>query len=240
MPNGTNHWVQFWDEQEAFVLGSFECSAETFVRRSAQIVGYMPEDRVLDYGCGPGSIAARIKDRVAEVYCADPSDRYVQHCQERFSNDKNVKVVKLSGLRYFDLEAFPKQHFSKIICHSVLQYYRSPAEISELLKAFRTICQSNAQIILADLLVDNGFTRDLKDTWSNMLDGFRYGFILQLIKAPLRAPFRSYLKHRDKRGLLVVSKSEWASLLSDLNMQGAFSDERLTINAGHATMLIHL
>ena len=92
-------------EKEGIFLGGPAKLFKTAGRKQLTTLlseGLTPASKVLDIGCGNGDFANKILDRVDQVFCVDTSQEYINICKTRFSNSKNINVLKL-GKDYTDL-----------------------------------------------------------------------------------------------------------------------------------------
>ena len=133
-------WLNYWDKKNIWTESSlWKKNNEIFFKKTSKILNYKDEDIVLDVGCGNGDLASKILYIVKQVFCLDTSEEYVNICNSRFKNVKNVKVLKLNN-NYTDLSlAENNLKFSIIIANSVVQYYRTQEEIVDLVKSVQKI-----------------------------------------------------------------------------------------------------
>ncbi|MGD8397117.1 MAG: methyltransferase domain-containing protein, partial [Candidatus Eiseniibacteriota bacterium] len=79
-----------------------------------------PTSRLLDVGCGMGSVAAALAPRVGEVVALEAVGLRVEFCRRRFAQDglDNVRVVRADGLRL----PFPPASFDAVVLNGVLEW----------------------------------------------------------------------------------------------------------------------
>jgi len=112
--NKTN-WLNYWDKKNIWTKSDlWKKNIELFFRKTSDIFDYDKKNTVLDIGCGNGDFVNKILSRVNQVFCVDTSQEYINICKTRFSNSKNINVLKL-GKDYTDLSFIKNIKFSIII-----------------------------------------------------------------------------------------------------------------------------
>jgi len=143
-------WRDYWSRDELW--GESELwreNAALFLRRVARHVPFGPQDSVLDVGCGPGHLADLLAPRVASVHGVDVAPAFLRACRERCRRHGNVTTALL-GEDYTRLEGTGGP-FTRILCVSVVQYYREPGEVTRLIASARSVAAPGALMLIADL-----------------------------------------------------------------------------------------
>ena len=118
-------WIDFWRNGNFSSEKVSKMNMEIFIKATDPILGYDKEDIVLDIGSGFGYLASFLKHRVREIHCLDISEWFLGLYMKRFAHEKNVFSYKLDSENYTDLSIVRDKEFSKIICLSVIQYYKN-------------------------------------------------------------------------------------------------------------------
>jgi ubiquinone/menaquinone biosynthesis C-methylase UbiE len=123
-----------------------DCPAVTELhatRTAASMAGFFlahlrPGMRVLDCGCGPGSITVGLAEHVApgEVIGIDLDPTHIALAQTRAA-DAGLSNVRFERADIYTLP-FPKAEFDAVFCHSILSHLREPAQA---LREIRRILQ---------------------------------------------------------------------------------------------------
>ena len=135
-------------------------NVNVFLGASAPLMAFSRNDRVLDIGCGPGHLIAELAPNVGEICGLDTSPKYIRACRERFADFPNVSIGQL-GDDYTNLSAAGDGKFHKIVCLSVIQYYRDKNDVRKLLAAVKNVAASQARFLIADILIETTLARDI-------------------------------------------------------------------------------
>lgn len=104
----------------------------------------LPDNTVLDYGCGTGTITLRIARNAAKVYGVDVSERMLKHAQQNFriQNIENTTFLKITALD----EMFQDDFFDVITTFNVFQYIKNR---KELFNRFYRLLKPQGLLIIA-------------------------------------------------------------------------------------------
>lgn len=113
-------------------------------------VGLRREQRVLDFGCGFGFVAALLAPLVAEVWVWDPAPNMRAVTAHRTAELANVRLCDLSAepAPEVAVEAAP---FDLILVNSVAQYM-APEDLSAWLPRWRAMLARGGAVVLSDLI----------------------------------------------------------------------------------------
>ena len=233
--NKTN-WINYWDKKNIWTeSGLWKKNIELFFQKTSSIFNYDKKNIVLDIGCGNGDFANKISDRVDQVYCVDTSREYVNICKARFSNNKNINVLKL-GNNYTDLSFIKNVKFSIIIANSVVQYYNSPLEIIDLVKSVQKIATKNAHFLISDIEV---YTDRKKSYLKLIYNSIINGYFVPLIKMGSRLLVnKDYAKTEKQQPLLVVNLDKLIRDLSAFVKEVSIVNQNITANVDRKHLLI--
>lgn len=93
-------------------------------RRMLRLLGDVRPARILDIGCGPGTIVEELLEIADHVTGVDLSPRMVETAVRRFSDPRVRDRVELRIADAANLP-FPSEHFDAVICAGVLRYLPS-------------------------------------------------------------------------------------------------------------------
>lgn len=234
MPSSADNWVQYWDGQSDMGDQEWRKNMEIFLAGIRPFMSFQAEDRVLDIGSGPGYLAHFIHGQVRSVHCLETSRRYVEEGRRRFRELPNV-VFHLLGENYVDLSCVAGERFSRIVCASVVQYYRDVEEVGQLIAAVKPLALPGARMVITDIAVEHRFWRDLVGLLSN---AWRQRFLLQVLRFMVRSAVGPYGWMRRKRGLLIVRPEALDEIVARLGLRGEWIAAPLTMNASRRHYLI--
>lgn len=228
-------WIDYWKSETLFGEFQWQENMDIFVRTSRSILDYRPTDVVLDIGCGPGYLEAALKDDVHEMHGVDVSERYLQRCRERFANQRNVFFYKLNEQNYTDLSPVADKRFSKIVCLSVVQYYKHIDEVETLIRNVSQLALPGARFLIADITIHGGW---LKDTWGVLKTAYEERCLLKTLLFLVRAGTSDYYRVRSTQGLLSFTMPQLSDLISRLGLDAEILSTRLTTNSNRRHLLV--
>lgn len=235
--NKTN-WLNYWDKKNIWTKSDlWKRNIELFFQKTSNIFDYDKKNTVLDIGCGNGDFANKILDSVDQVFCVDTSQEYINICKARFSNIKNINVLKLDK-NYTDLSFIKNVKFSIIIANSVVQYYNSQKEIIDLVKSVQKIATQNAHFLISDMEV---LSNKKKTYFKLIYNSVMNGYFFSLIKMGLRLIVnKEYSKTIQNQPLLIVNLDKLIQDLSIFVKKVTIINENITINVDRKHLLIQL
>ena len=235
--NKTN-WLNYWDKKNIWTKSDlWKKNIELFFRKTSDIFDYDKKNAVLDIGCGNGDFVNKILSRVNQVFCVDTSQEYINICKTRFSNSKNINVLKL-GKDYTDLSFIKNIKFSIIIANSVVQYYNSQKEIIDLVKSVQKIAAKNALFLISDIEVFGDKKKSyLKLIYNSVINGYFFSLIKMGLKLIVN---KEYSKTKQNQQLLTVNLDKLIQDLSIFVKKITIINENITINVDRKHLLIQL
>jgi len=234
--NKTN-WLNYWDKKNIWTSSSlWKKNIDLFFRKTSNILNYDKRNTVLDIGCGNGEFASKIISKVDKVFCVDTSQEYINACKNRFSNIKNINVLKLND-NYTDLSFIKDTKFSIIIANSVVQYYNSQKEILDLVKSVQKISTEDARFLISDIEVLREKRSNLRLIYNSIINGYFFSLIKMGFKLSLNKEYSETIK---KQPLLTVNLDKLVQDLSIFVKKVSIINENITINVNRKHLLIQL
>ncbi len=227
-------WIDYWDSDSFFDHFDWKDFDEFFLTATEAIMNYNSEDVVLDIGCGAGHLEALLKDKVKEIHGVDTSERYIHECREKFRNECNVFFHKLEREDYTDF-SFLKKKFSKIICLSVIQYYRNIDDVEMLIKKVERVASPGAQFIIADIITRTSLASDIRDY---IKGAARRKSLIRSFFWMISNRKSAYYEFYFSKGLLVLSFEKIHELIDKLNLNAEILDTQLTACENRKHLLI--
>ncbi len=234
MGNPAADWIQYWDSQSVMDDDAWRKNTQLLLEGSGSFFAIAPDDTVLDIGSGPGFLADALRDRVRSIHCVDTSPRYVNEGRARLAGVGNVKFTQL-GADYLDFSFLGQERFSKVICASVIQYYRNIAEVERLLANLRQIARPGALLLIADIPLGGNLLYDLAGL---VRTAWRKQYLLKVLGFTLRSLWGNYARLRKRQGLLHVRKEEMQRMLDKLHLRAEWISTPLTLNDTRKHLLI--
>ena len=115
-------------------------------RRSYELLGVGPGDRVLDVGCGPGRAVAELQERGVDAIGLDISQRMIERARNRFPNGE-FRAGAAEGLPFAD------DIFQGYRAERVYRHLEDPT--TALAEAWRVLARGG-RIVLVDLMPEAG------------------------------------------------------------------------------------
>jgi SAM-dependent methyltransferase len=143
MPPGA--WTQFFDTLDGDAVWNRREAAD-YCTRLARLLSLDGSQRVLDFGCGPGLVAARLAPRTAEYLYWDAAPRLRAHTAARLAGLANARLLDL------ERQPAPGPVADVILMNSVVQYLTTD-ELRAWLPRWRVLLRPGGRIIASDVIV---------------------------------------------------------------------------------------
>jgi ubiquinone/menaquinone biosynthesis C-methylase UbiE len=228
-------WVEYWKREDATNEVMSRVNMEFFLRATHKILSFDSGDILLDIGCGYCHLAEALETRVSATHCADISDYYLERARDRFVQSRNVFFYKLREDDYTNLGMLGVTLFTKVVCLSVVQYYRGIEELEKLILEVRRVSRPGAKFIIAD--IPDGRV-SYKDTISTVICAAKAGKLFDACSLFFKAYTQNYRGIYRKVGLLKLEKSQLLGMGKRLNIKMEILRDRLTINSKRMHLLI--
>lgn len=155
----SNRSIQFFDKQfqqqvhnSDFVLNPFELAAIPYLT-----------GRVLDYGCGMGSLAFAAAERGCSVLALDASPVAIGHIQKRAVVESLPVQGAIADLRDFELA----EDFDAVVCIGLLMFFDCPTAFKALSNLQAHVREGGIAVV--NVLVEGTTYLDMFDTESHCL-----------------------------------------------------------------------
>lgn len=207
---------------------------DIFVREAQKTLGFGRDDVVLDIGCGTGLLEAALAPEVARILGVDTSSRLIEENQRRMKDQPAVSFHVLGG-SYTDLSFLPEWTFTRIVCLSVVQYYRNTEEILELVRQVRRVARPPACLLIADVLLETSLLDDVLGLWKTAI---QERLLFDTVKFLFKARFGDYHHVRQRQGMLTFSHESLEQLVAQIDAPVAILRQRMTLNDNRRHLLI--
>lgn len=233
------NWRDYWSRDTLWresALG--EISAGILLRRAGEILPFGRADSVLEIGCGPGHLAKLLAPRVEGVRAFDVAPACVESCRERCRSLANVSVGLL-GSDYTDLTDCGGP-FTRILCVSVVQYYRDVTEVERLIHSACAIAAPGAAMLIADLPLERTPAEFVRDALGTLSGALRGGYLRPLLKAARGrwGTGSSYRACQSRAGSLVFNPTVLEALVRKTGLRATLLRESLSIYANRPSLLL--
>ena len=130
---GEEHYARVWARKN---LGNYVPGSNLRVEAAARIL--RPGQRLLDVGCGDGTLGVLVQDRFEEIYGVDIADKAIELSQRR-----GIKAYKVN----LNVERLPfeNDYFDTVTCLATLQLIY---DVIFVLKEFNRVLKSGGELIL--------------------------------------------------------------------------------------------
>ena len=216
------NWQNFWSNNPPLFGVVMQKNSVYFADKLLKAKTILPENSILDFGCGPGYLADLLKNKVASYYGVDISAVCVENCKQQFAGYENMQFSKvISTETTTGLEEVVKKglHFDVIIVLSVVQYFSGLPKVETLLSDCKSMLSVGGKIILADVIPSQKGL--LKDIYSGFADSILKGYFLSFLRFLFQARFSNYHQLRLDNELLCITETDIAAICQKLQLQYA-------------------
>jgi SAM-dependent methyltransferase len=170
MTEPADPWLDYWERvPEGRLL--FAPESDEYVRNFLREFQPKPTDRVLDYGCGFGGIAARLAPHVAAIRVWDDA-----------ANMRRIAAAKLAGCPNAAVWKRDEKSFDYILVNSVVQYL-SAEQLESKLKEWAGWLAPTGRIVLSDWSAPGHSI--LRDMVSLFAFSLRRGYLVRAVRNTL-------------------------------------------------------
>jgi prepilin-type processing-associated H-X9-DG protein len=231
----SKNWIDFWKNEDISNEQISRINMEIFVQATYPIMKYNSKDIILDLGCGFGHLSGALKGKVKEIHGIDISQRFLDICKQKYEQYDNLHFYKLDENNYTNFSFLDGHHFSKIVCLSVIQYYKNQGELENLIKSVKKIASKGAKFLISDIPTGNSSYLDML---SMMKVGIQNECLLKIIKHLFKHMISDYYRIRSTRGLLFFTKGQLQKISERLDIHAEILTNKMTINRNRVHLLI--
>ncbi len=226
-------WIDYWNDKDSMSGEFWQKQADFFVRQVRREMSFGPEDIVLDIGCGQGHVLAALAPLVKEALGMDTSSACVRTASTRYAAVPNLRFQVLPPENYLAVDAIPVTNVTRILCVSVVQYYKSLDELHALVRNAKKIAAPGCRMVIADLLLDYNLFKDIAGV---LLGGLQSGTFLMKLREAFSGKHSLYKSTRDANPVLTMTRADMERICAAENASLRFLPGNLTGNwfRGHA------
>ena len=143
--------------------------------------------------------------------------------------------MDLLGEDYLDFTFLNGKQFSKILCASVIQYYKDLEEVEKLIVEMGKLAKPGAKLLIVDISVEHS---TLKDMVGLLTTAWSKNYFLNVIGFIIKSFGGEYSHVRKELGLLTIHKSDLDNIVKKNNLSAEWRDDVLTLNKSRRHLLI--
>jgi len=205
-----------------------QAEADDHVRRLHWAMAIHAGLRVLDFGCGPGLVGARLAPEVDCYLFWDAAPAVLQEAIRRLGDVASAAPAPA------DLAALPAASIDLILVNSVVQYM-GPVELASWLPRWRRLLAPEGCVLLSDVPPPGeGSLRALGDT---LRFAARQGLLMHALPGTVGALVR-YSARRTRTPLFRPDTAEIVRLAAAANLTPERLQENLTFRAGRGAFVL--
>ncbi len=231
------NWVEYWNRQSSMAGALWQAQAAFFVRQIQKELAFGPQDVLLDIGCGNGHVIAALAPLAREAHGADTSESSVQNASKRYAHIPGLRFHKLDPSDYLAVDALPLAGVTRMLCVSVVQYYKSLDELALLIARAKKIAAPGCVLLLADLLTDYNLYKDIAGV---LLGGVQSGTFFAKLREVFSGSHSLYARIRANNPVLTMTRRDLENICAAQGLPLRFLSRNLTGNLFRAHALIGL
>jgi cyclopropane fatty-acyl-phospholipid synthase-like methyltransferase len=223
-------WIAYWDNLPPGRL-LLSPESEEYVRNLTVIFPITSQTRILDFGCGYGTIAERLARIGAKVDLWDAAPTMLRSAAQRLTGLPNIHEIHLT-----DSGSTERGPFDLILVNSVIQYMTA-TELHDWLRRWRPMLADGGRIVLSDLIPPDHST--LGDIVSLFRFGVRRGYLFRAMRGIWKERPR-YHAAATQRPLLHVDRAALTADARNLGYSVRFLPRNLTHFSGRTTAVLEV
>jgi len=231
----SNPWAEWWKGEAITRDVNWQKNIKIFVKSTQPVMQYSKDDVILDIGSGPCFLARYLKDEVKEIHCLDISEAYLNVGNAACKGSRNVFFYKLDETSYTQFPFLKEKKITKIICQSVIQYYRDKTEVNDMIAEVKRVAAPGAKLVISDLMDK---ANALSQVAGLLRTSVREKYFWESLKLIYRHRFSDYHQVRANNKLLALSDEELYEILTNLGLNGEILRRQFTINSNRKHLLV--
>lgn len=231
------NWVEYWNRQGAMTGDLWRAQSDFFVRQLLKELAFGPDDVLLDIGCGNGHVVSSLAPLVREAHGADTSALSVKTASKRYAQIPGLWFHLLDSADYLAVDELPLKGVTRIICVSVVQYYKHLDEVASLIARAKKIAAPGCKMLLADLLTDYSLYKDIAGV---LLGGFQSGTFFAKLREVVSGNHNLYSRIRAENPVLTMTRREIENICAAAGAPLRFISRNLTGNLFRSHAIIDL
>jgi len=198
-------WATFWKNQAHSFDDVMRVSTSYFARCFIDHFKIKPEDKIFDYGCGPGFLADSLAPFMIDVTGADINSAFVAQCMKNHPKsfvflittdpDSNQSILKNN---------LAAKKFDYIVLLSISQYLENVEALENIIKLLKPYLSDEGKIIVADVVDPK--TSALRDLIAIKFECIRSGKLIAFTRFFFYLVFSNYRHLSRNVKLLRISK----------------------------------
>ena len=218
MQNLEKNWATFWQNQADSFDEVMKVSTSYFVRRFIDHFRIKPEDRIFDYGCGPGFLADSLAPFKVNVTGADINSSFVEQCLKNHPQSYTFLITTDpdSNERLLNNNLAGKK-FDYIVLLSISQYLENADALEKIIRLLKTYLSDKGKIIVADVVDPR--TSALRDLIAIKFQCIRSGKLIAFARFFFYLLFSNYRQLSRNIKLLRISGEDMQLIASNTQLR---------------------
>lgn len=215
-------WIDYWNGKPTLYVSDRHRAAHD-QDIAAGIELHLPPAplRVLDFGCGDTTAAARIAAACEKLFLWDAAPAIRTALRARYAAMPNIAVLEPG-----DLAALPPSSIALTVMSSVVQYM-TPDMLAAALTTIRAVLAPDGKLVVADVIPPG--IGPAQDAWQLLAYAARRRFLTAAAAGLVRTAASPYRATRAHLGLAKYTADELLGVLARHGYRGT----RLPLNFGH-------
>ena len=218
MQNVEKTWAGFWQKQSHAFDEVMKVSTSYFARRFIGQFNITAEEKIFDYGCGPGFLADSLTAFRIKVTGADINPSFVEQCLKNHPQSKTFLITTdpISNQKILN-QNLDGIKFDYIIILSISQYLENVEALGKIIHLLKAWLSDRGKIIIADVVDPD--TSALRDLIAIKLECIRSGKILAFARFFFYLVFSNYRQLSRRVKLLRISADDMNRIAKETSLQ---------------------
>jgi len=197
-------WATFWQNQAHSFDEVMKVSTSYFARRFIDNFKITSEDKIFDYGCGPGFLADSLAAFKIGVTGADINSSFVEQCLKNHPQSLVFLItIDLDSNQSILNDNLAGKKFDYIVLLSISQYLENVNALGNIIKLLKGYLSDKGKIIVADVVDEK--TSALRDLIAIKFECIRSGKLIAFARFFFYLVFSNYRQLSRNVKLLRIS-----------------------------------